>query len=129
MPRNSSLLYYILYISIGFVYPAYCSLNALNTPDKKDDSIWLIYWIVFAIYTLLEVGLDMILFWLPLYSYLKLFFLLWCAAPIGKNGAYYIFKIFIEPFFRMYGGHINYYLTQVVETAKSSADYIPAYPK
>eukprot|EP00516_Mucochytrium_quahogii_P001298 CAMPEP_0203761242 /NCGR_PEP_ID=MMETSP0098-20131031/14371_1 /ASSEMBLY_ACC=CAM_ASM_000208 /TAXON_ID=96639 /ORGANISM=" , Strain NY0313808BC1" /LENGTH=135 /DNA_ID=CAMNT_0050655147 /DNA_START=226 /DNA_END=630 /DNA_ORIENTATION=- len=29
---------------IGFVYPVYASMIALNTKDKTDDTQWLMYW-------------------------------------------------------------------------------------
>ncbi|KAG8196299.1 hypothetical protein JTE90_023851 [Oedothorax gibbosus] len=93
MARSSSYLYYILYVSIGFLYPAYCSLLALQTKEKKDDQIWLIYWIVFGTFNVLEVFADLIFFWFPLYPIFKLGFLAWCTAPIGRNGAYYVYKV------------------------------------
>ena len=29
---------------LGFVYPAYRSFKALETPEKEDDKQWLTYW-------------------------------------------------------------------------------------
>ncbi|KAF8784769.1 receptor expression-enhancing protein 5-like [Argiope bruennichi] len=129
MGRNSSFVYYILFICIGILYPAYCSLVALQTPSKKDDTLWLIYWVVFASFNILEALTDVILSWFPFYSTLKLVFLTWCSAPFTYNGAYYVYKIFLEPLFRMYGGHVDVVLTQAVETAKNVAEQIPPYPK
>ncbi|GFQ95163.1 receptor expression-enhancing protein [Trichonephila clavata] len=79
MARNTSFTYYILYICIGFLYPAYCSLIALQTPDKKDDTMWLIYWVVFALLNVAEVATDFVLFWFPLYPMWKLLVLIWCS--------------------------------------------------
>lgn len=31
---------------LGFVYPAYRSFKALETPEKEDDKQWLTYWYV-----------------------------------------------------------------------------------
>ncbi|GIY55931.1 receptor expression-enhancing protein [Caerostris extrusa] len=104
MLRNTSLLYYILFICIGILYPAYCSLFALQTPDKKDDNLWLIYWVVFAVFNVFEILTDFVFSWLPFYPVLK-------------------------PIFRMYGGHVDLVLTHAVETAKNVAQQIPPYPQ
>ena len=39
---------------IGFVYPAYCSIQALESNRKQDDIQWLTYWVVFAAFSVLE---------------------------------------------------------------------------
>ncbi|GFS40070.1 receptor expression-enhancing protein 6 [Trichonephila inaurata madagascariensis] len=102
MARNTSFTYYILYICIGFLYPAYCSLIALQTPDKKDDTMWLIYWVIFALLNVAEVATDLVLFWFPLYPMMKLLVLIWVNAPFFHNGSFYLYKIFVGPFFRTY---------------------------
>lgn len=53
----------------------------------------------------------------------------WCAAPIGQNGAYYLYKVFVAPFFRAYSGHIDYYLTHAVNLTKEASAYVAAYSK
>ena len=35
---------------IGFAYPAYCSIKALETSTKEDDTQWLTYWVVLAFF-------------------------------------------------------------------------------
>ena len=32
---------------IGFVFPAYLSFKAVESPDTRDDTQWLTYWIVY----------------------------------------------------------------------------------
>lgn len=56
---------------IGFVYPAYYSMKALESPKKEDDSKWLTYWIVFALFTIIEFFSEFIVCWLPFYWLLK----------------------------------------------------------
>merc|ERR1711872_154256 len=36
---------------IAFVYPAYCSIKALESTKKDDDTRWLTYWVVFAFFS------------------------------------------------------------------------------
>ncbi|CAH2293066.1 receptor expression-enhancing 6 isoform X1 [Pelobates cultripes] len=52
---------------IGFVYPAYTSIKAIESPDKKDDTIWLTYWVVYGVFSVVEFFSDIFLFWFPFY--------------------------------------------------------------
>ncbi|KAJ0171905.1 hypothetical protein K1T71_012668 [Dendrolimus kikuchii] len=56
---------------IGFVYPAYASMKALESPQKDDDTKWLTYWVVFACFSLCEYFSDFIVGWFPLYWLIK----------------------------------------------------------
>ncbi|KAI9013388.1 TB2/DP1, HVA22 family-domain-containing protein, partial [Phycomyces nitens] len=66
---------------LSWVYPAYASFKALETPEKKSDKHWLIYWTVIAfVHTGLSI-LDHLLFWVPFYSLLKFGFFIWLTMP------------------------------------------------
>lgn len=66
----------ILRNMIGFVYPAYFSLVALNSKDREDDTKWsvlwmtcefrLIYWVVFGFFNIVEsvVSIFAKLYWI-----------------------------------------------------------------
>lgn len=57
--------------SVGFLYPAYASIHAIETKQKDDDTKWLTYWVVFAIFSLMEFFADLIVGWFPLYWLIK----------------------------------------------------------
>lgn len=57
--------------TIGFLYPAYTSMKALESPQKEDDTKWLTYWVVFALFSVVEFFADMVVGWFPLYWLLK----------------------------------------------------------
>lgn len=57
--------------SIGFVYPAYMSMKALESPMKDDDTKWLTYWVVYACFSIVEYFSDFIVGWFPLYWLIK----------------------------------------------------------
>ena len=76
---------------IGFVYPTYASIVALETRGKDDDTQWLTYWVVFSFFGLLEHFTDIILYWIPFYFSFKLGFLVWMMLP-GQNGATFIYQ-------------------------------------
>lgn len=52
---------------IGFVYPAYTSVKAIESSKKEDDTKWLTYWVVFAFLSTIEFFSDIFLSWFPLY--------------------------------------------------------------
>ena len=57
--------------AIGFAYPAYCSVKALESHNKNDDTQWLVYWVVFASFSVLEFFSDLLVGWVPFYWLLK----------------------------------------------------------
>lgn len=84
---------------IGFAYPAYKSLVALETSNKEDDSKWLTYWVVFAAFSVIEFFSDVLMSWFPLYWLAKVAFLLWCSADIPNGGSAVIYNRIIRPLF------------------------------
>ncbi|XP_036598314.1 receptor expression-enhancing protein 6-like [Trichosurus vulpecula] len=72
---------------IGFIYPAYASNKAFESPSKHDDTIWLTYWVVYSIFGLAKFFSDIFLFWFPFYYAEKCAFLLWFMLLIACNGS------------------------------------------
>ncbi len=60
--------------TIGFGYPAYASIKAIESPQKGDDTKWLTYWTVFAAFSLLEFFSNIIVGWIPVYWLAKVCF-------------------------------------------------------
>ncbi|KAL8440141.1 hypothetical protein Efla_007540 [Eimeria flavescens] len=81
----------------GFLYPAWMSFRAIETPGTEDDKLWLTYWVVYGAFSIVEYFVDFILFWVPFYYLLKFCFLLYLALPCFK-GAESVYNIFIRPF-------------------------------
>jgi receptor expression-enhancing protein 5/6 len=84
--------------AIGFLYPAYMSIKALESSNKDDDTQWLMYWVVFAGFSVGEFFADILVSWVPFYWLSKCVFLIWCMAP-GLNGSSLIYKKIILPYF------------------------------
>jgi len=57
--------------SVGFLYPAYMSIHAIESHKKDDDTKWLTYWVVFALFSVIEYFADLIVGWFPLYWLIK----------------------------------------------------------
>jgi receptor expression-enhancing protein 5/6 len=56
---------------IAFVYPAYASVKAIESPQLDDDTKWLMYWVVFSVFSIAEFFSDILLNWFPLYWLVK----------------------------------------------------------
>ncbi|MBN3274547.1 REEP6 protein, partial [Polyodon spathula] len=84
---------------IGFVYPAYFSIKAIESSNKEDDTKWLTYWVVYGIFSVAEFFSDIFLYWFPFYYAGKCVFLLWCMAPVAWNGSQILYKRLVRPFF------------------------------
>ncbi|KAK1342945.1 hypothetical protein QTO34_015713 [Cnephaeus nilssonii] len=96
---------------IGFVYPAYASIKAIESPSKEDDTVWLTYWVVYSLFGLAEFFSDLLLSWFPFYYVGKIQaernchpcpqcgFLLFCMIPGPWNGAHVLYRRIIRPLF------------------------------
>ncbi|XP_063003024.1 receptor expression-enhancing protein 6 [Elgaria multicarinata webbii] len=84
---------------IGFVYPAYASIKAIESSTKDDDTTWLTYWVVYGLFSVAEFFSDTFLYWFPFYYAGKCVFLVWCMAPVSWNGSQLLYHSFIRPWF------------------------------
>jgi len=87
---------------IGFVYPAYMSIHAVESKEKADDTLWLIYWIVFAFFSVIEYFSFALLYYFPFYYIIKLAILMWLFLPTTQ-GALFVYGRLIKPFFGQAG--------------------------
>ena len=106
--------------SIGFVYPAYCSIKALESKNKDDDTQWLMYWVVFACFSVIEFFSDIIMGWVPFYWLAKCAFLVWCMTPM--NGSGIIYHNIVLPWFRRNQGVLDKAVNEGRSKLSSFAD-------
>lgn len=62
---------WFLYTLTTFVWPAYNSYKAVETPGKTDDKHWLTYWVVFGFVSTFSETIDFVLSFIPLFGYIK----------------------------------------------------------
>ena len=84
---------------VGFVYPAYKSFEAIESKNRGEDTQWLIYWVVYAFFSIMEVFIDFLVYWIPFYYAFKLAFLLWAMLPQTK-GAKFLYDSFLKDFLK-----------------------------
>ncbi|KAF4081891.1 hypothetical protein AMELA_G00145500 [Ameiurus melas] len=107
---------------IGFVYPAYVSIKAIESTDKDDDTKWLTYWVVYGVFSVAEFFADIFLSWFPFYYIGKCAFLVWCMAPTPSNGSVLIYTRIIRPFFLRNEARIDTVVKDIKDKASDAAD-------
>ncbi|XP_056678215.1 receptor expression-enhancing protein 6 isoform X2 [Monodelphis domestica] len=106
---------------IGFIYPAYASIKAIESPDREDDTIWLTYWVVYGMFGLAEFFSDIFLFWFPFYYAGKCAFLLWCMLPLACNGSQFLYNRLIRPIFLRHQASMDSLVTDLSGRALDTA--------
>jgi receptor expression-enhancing protein 5/6 len=85
---------------VGFVYPAYKSFQTIELKSgKQDDTQWLVYWVIFAFFTIAETFIDYLLYWIPFYYAFKVAFLLWAMLP-QTRGSKLLYDNFLRDFLK-----------------------------
>ncbi|XP_051239437.1 receptor expression-enhancing protein 6-like isoform X2 [Dicentrarchus labrax] len=109
---------------IGFVYPAYFSIKAIESNIKEDDTQWLTYWVVYGLFSIVEAFSDIFLFWFPFYYASKCLFLVWCMAPVTWNGSEILYNRVIRPFFLKHQATMDTMVSDLSSKAKSLTETV-----
>ncbi|CAJ0598359.1 unnamed protein product [Cylicocyclus nassatus] len=113
----SVVLSRIVTLTAGTLYPAYRSYKAVRTKDVREYVKWMMYWIVFALYTFIETLADIFIsFWFPFYYQLKIVFVFWLLSPWTK-GASILYRKWIHPTLSKHEQEID----ALLEQAKSES--------
>lgn len=103
---------------LGFLYPAYASVKAIESKEKDDDTKWLTYWVTYSFFSLIEFFTDIFLFWIPFYWFFKCVFLVYCMAPTQWNGSVTIYNRIIRPFILKHQRQIDTSLDRASDIAQ-----------
>ncbi|CAF3572819.1 unnamed protein product [Rotaria socialis] len=83
---------------LGFIYPAYASVLAVESKGSHDDTEWLMYWVIYALFGFLEYIGYSFFQTLPFYWLGKCIFLVWLMVPGDKGGSKFLYTRFVRPF-------------------------------
>ena len=86
---------------VGIVYPAFWSVRAIESEETGDDKQWLTYWVVFSLFSIIDLFSGFILKFIPYYFFLKLLFLIWLFMP-NLRGATFVYDKFLIKLFKKY---------------------------
>ncbi|KAL6105652.1 reep1 [Pungitius sinensis] len=101
----------LVVIVFGTLYPAYYSYKAVKSKDVKEYVKWMMYWIIFALFTAVEVFTDMFLCWIPFYYELKIAFVVWLLSPYTK-GSSVLYRKLVHPTLSSKEKDIDEYICQ-----------------
>lgn len=110
---------------IGFLYPAYKSFQAIEQKNKNDDTQWLVYWVIFAFFSIAETFIDYLLYWIPFYYAFKVAFLLWAMLP-QTRGAKLLYDNFLRDFLKKNESRIDAAFADAKKTAGTVASEFAA---
>ncbi|NWS78072.1 REEP6 protein, partial [Crotophaga sulcirostris] len=109
---------------IGFAYPAYVSIKAIESSNKEDDTTWLMYWVVYGFFSVAEFFSDTFLYWFPFYYAGKCLFLVWCMAPVSWNGSQVLYHNVIRPCFLKHHQAVDKVLGDLTTRALDAASTV-----
>ncbi|XP_076294447.1 uncharacterized protein LOC143215815 [Lasioglossum baleicum] len=122
LPRTITyvLLYPIFRLVFGNLYPAYASYKAVRTKNVKEYVKWMMYWIVFALFTCAETFTDVFFsFWFPFYYEIKTILVIWLLSPATK-GSSILYRRFVHPALIRREAEIDETLQRVTEQGYSA---------
>jgi len=110
---------------VGFVYPAFKSFQAIENSVRGDDTQWLIYWVVYSFFHIIEAFEDFLIYWIPFYFAFKLAFLLWAMLP-QTSGATFLYDSFLKDFLKKNESRIDAALDEAKQSMSSVASEMAA---
>ncbi|XP_066991904.2 uncharacterized protein [Anabrus simplex] len=111
----SSIVSRLVILVFGTLYPAYASYKAVRTKNVKEYVKWMMYWIVFALFTCAETFTDVFLsFWFPFYYEIKIILVLWLLSPATK-GSSILYRKFVHPMLSRREQDIDEYIAKAKE--------------
>mmetsp|Transcript_6362 Transcript_6362/g.10462 ORF Transcript_6362/g.10462 Transcript_6362/m.10462 type:complete len:194 (-) Transcript_6362:234-815(-) len=106
---------------VGFLYPALKSFQALEHRASGDVTQWLIYWVVYSFFSIIEVFVETLLYWIPFYYAFKVAFLLWAMLP-QTRGAKFLYDSFLKDFLKSNESKIDAALSNAKNAAGKVAE-------
>lgn len=104
---------------LGNVYPAYASYKAVLSRDPEEHKQWLCYWVVAALFVVVELVGDVLISWLPLYYESKLALLAWLT--LGK-GATVLYDSCVQGYLERYEPEIDAKLQALQASADAAIE-------
>lgn len=108
--------------TLGFAYPAYCSIKALESSEMEVETQWLTYWLVFSFFSVIEFFSDILIDWVPFYWFSKCLFLCWCMAPVATNGSSVIYQRLLRPIFNSLQTKMDVITSKTAEKTNSKTE-------
>ncbi|CAD5113142.1 DgyrCDS2332 [Dimorphilus gyrociliatus] len=115
----SALVSRFVILVFGTLYPAYASYKAIKTRNTKEYLKWMMYWVIFALFTCAETVADLFVCWLPFYYELKIVFIIWLLSP-ATQGSKIIYKKIVHRQLAKHEEEIDTYIEQASDKGYSA---------
>ena len=102
---------------VGVLYPTYMSLKAIENPEDDEDKQYLTYWVVYGLFSIIDVFTSFLVKRIPFYYTIKLGFLIRLFMP-NFRGAVYIYNLVIGPIFRKYEHKFDRGVDKIIHRGK-----------
>ncbi|KAI8139400.1 TB2/DP1, HVA22 family-domain-containing protein [Fennellomyces sp. T-0311] len=99
-------MYFILKLILLQIYPAYACFKAIKANDHTQFLPMLMYWVTATSFLVTEHFADLLLFWIPFYTEIKVLLVVWITLPQTK-GAIVLYADLIEPFLKQHEARID----------------------
>lgn len=105
-----------LIVVFGYAYPAYQCFKTLekNKVGIPELRFWCQYWVIVAIFSVLERFLDIFVSWIPFYRAIKLVMYIFLWHP-GTKGSSYIYDTVVQPFVSKHESKIDRGIAELKE--------------
>ncbi|KAJ8659343.1 hypothetical protein O0I10_005058 [Lichtheimia ornata] len=110
-------IYFVIRLALLQIYPAYTCFKAIKLNDHRQFLPLLIYWVSSTVFLVAEYFADLLVFWFPFYTEIKLLLVLWITLPQTK-GAIVLYADFIEPFLTQHEKQIDKTMVEIQENTK-----------
>lgn len=106
---------------VGILLPAYWSIKAIESEEADDDKQWLTYWVIFGMFSIIDLFSGFVLRFIPFYFFLKLAFLIFCMMP-NTRGATLIYDHVLIKIFKKYETDLDKVTKNVQGTVAGAVD-------
>uniref|UniRef100_A0A1A9W277 Receptor expression-enhancing protein n=1 Tax=Glossina brevipalpis TaxID=37001 RepID=A0A1A9W277_9MUSC len=101
----------LVVLFFGTLHPAYASYKVVRTKNVKEYTEWMMFWIVYALFTCVEAFIDIFISWFPFYYQLKTALVLWLFSPSTK-GSSKLCRKFLIPILERHEQKIDEHINQ-----------------
>lgn len=108
---------------VGTLFPTYLSLKAIESPEEDDDKLFLTYWVVYGLFSIIDLFLGFLVKAFPIYYTIKLAFLIWLFMPNTK-GAIKIYALIIKPLFLKYESKLDKGVSKIIKQGQNVTEQI-----
>ena len=100
---------------VGTLYPGFSTIKSIEKKKRKKE--WLIYWVIYGCFIIVDMFSAIIMKFIPFYFVLKILFLIWMFLP-GSNGSILIYNFLILKLFKSIENIVDFFFKETKDISK-----------